>query len=189
MKLKIHSKGNGNNYSKEEIVHTDIEIADPKLYQLEIVYGVLGHMQVLSTFFLSSAYNGYECKVSKFQSHWPFRVHQQFLKVIASKRNIVILTDVLAWGGFGIVAGLMKCCYRVVATTIERKIIQIRGFATKCALWQLLYFCLLQRWSFNVKKLGDITEMTFSGRYVIMLMSIFSIFNGLIYYEFFFSSI
>lgn len=36
-----------------------------------------------------------------------------------------------------------------------------------------------------MQKLGDIMEMTFGGRYVILMMSLFSIFTGLIYNEFF----
>ncbi|KAH9693197.1 V-type proton ATPase subunit a3 [Citrus sinensis] len=35
------------------------------------------------------------------------------------------------------------------------------------------------------QKLGDIVEMTFGGRYVIMMMALFSIYTGLIYNEFF----
>ncbi|XP_039141764.1 V-type proton ATPase subunit a2-like [Dioscorea cayenensis subsp. rotundata] len=35
------------------------------------------------------------------------------------------------------------------------------------------------------QKLGDIMEMTFGGRYVILMMSVFSIYTGLIYNEFF----
>lgn len=38
---------------------------------------------------------------------------------------------------------------------------------------------------FLTQKLGDIMEMMFGGRYVIMMMSIFSIYTGLIYNEFF----
>lgn len=38
---------------------------------------------------------------------------------------------------------------------------------------------------FSSQKLGDIVEMTFGGRYVIMMMTLFSIYTGLIYNEFF----
>lgn len=53
----------------------------------------------------------------------------------ASGAEIVIPTDVLAWGGFGIVAGLMMWGYRVIST-IGRKITELtptRGFAAEFA--------------------------------------------------------
>lgn len=40
-------------------------------------------------------------------------------------------------------------------------------------------------WLKTKQKLGDIMEMTFGGRYVILMISLFSIFTGLIYNEFF----
>ncbi|KAJ6313434.1 hypothetical protein OIU77_014857 [Salix suchowensis] len=53
----------------------------------------------------------------------------------ASGAEIVIPVDVLAWGGFGIVAGLMMWGYRVIAT-IGKKITELtptRGFAAEFA--------------------------------------------------------
>jgi hypothetical protein len=38
---------------------------------------------------------------------------------------------------------------------------------------------------FLLQKLGDIMEMMFGGRYVIIMMALFSIYTGLIYNEFF----
>lgn len=49
---------------------------------------------------------------------------------------------------------------------------------TPLAIGFILLVCELQ-------KLGDITEMIFGGRYVIMMMAVFSIYTGLIYNEFF----
>ncbi|KAL3515125.1 hypothetical protein ACH5RR_022027 [Cinchona calisaya] len=46
-------------------------------------------------------------------------------------------------------------------------------------------FLLIQERKYSSQKLGDIMEMTFGGRYVILLMSLFSIYTGLIYNEFF----
>lgn len=48
-----------------------------------------------------------------------------------------------------------------------------------------MVFDSLKHTHFWQQKLGDITEMTFGGRYVILMMSLFSIYTGLIYNEFF----
>ncbi|KVH88978.1 ATPase, V0 complex, subunit 116kDa [Cynara cardunculus var. scolymus] len=46
-------------------------------------------------------------------------------------------------------------------------------------------FLIFKEKKYSTQKLGDIMEMTFGGRYVILLMSLFSIYTGLIYNEFF----
>ncbi|KAK6938896.1 V-type ATPase, V0 complex, 116kDa subunit family [Dillenia turbinata] len=53
-----------------------------------------------------------------------------------------------------------------------------------CLLLATLYL-IMQEKKFSGQKLGDILEMTFGGRYVILMMSLFSIYTGLIYNEFF----
>ncbi|XWS54961.1 hypothetical protein CRYUN_Cryun10bG0134400 [Craigia yunnanensis] len=53
-----------------------------------------------------------------------------------------------------------------------------------CLLLATLFFIVREK-KFSSQKLGDITEMTFGGRYVILMMSLFSIYTGLIYNEFF----
>ncbi|KAK6939399.1 V-type ATPase, V0 complex, 116kDa subunit family [Dillenia turbinata] len=53
-----------------------------------------------------------------------------------------------------------------------------------CLLLATLYL-IMQEKKFSGQKLGDILEMTFGGRYVILLMSLFSIYTGLVYNEFF----
>ncbi|XP_022144381.1 V-type proton ATPase subunit a2-like [Momordica charantia] len=53
-----------------------------------------------------------------------------------------------------------------------------------CLLLATLYFITREK-KFSSEKLGDIIEMTFGGRYVIMMMALFSIYTGLIYNEFF----
>ncbi|MED6175101.1 V-type proton ATPase subunit a2, variant 2 [Stylosanthes scabra] len=52
-----------------------------------------------------------------------------------------------------------------------------------CLLLGALYFIIREKKLSS--QLDDITEMTFGGRYVIMLMALFSIYTGLIYNEFF----
>ncbi|KAK1427281.1 hypothetical protein QVD17_15964 [Tagetes erecta] len=46
-------------------------------------------------------------------------------------------------------------------------------------------FLILREKKYSSQKLGDIMEMAFGGRYVILMMSIFSIYTGFIYNEFF----
>ncbi|XP_054818527.1 V-type proton ATPase subunit a3-like isoform X2 [Prosopis cineraria] len=53
-----------------------------------------------------------------------------------------------------------------------------------CLLLATLYF-ITRGNKFSSQKLGDIVEMIFGGRYVIMMMALFSIYTGLIYNEFF----
>ncbi|KAG9142507.1 hypothetical protein Leryth_017013 [Lithospermum erythrorhizon] len=53
-----------------------------------------------------------------------------------------------------------------------------------CLFLVTLYFIVREK-KLASQKLDDITEMIFGGRYVIILMSIFSIYTGLIYNEFF----
>ncbi|EEF49468.1 V-type proton ATPase subunit a3 [Ricinus communis] len=53
-----------------------------------------------------------------------------------------------------------------------------------CLLLATLVFIIREK-KLSSQKLGDITEMTFGGRYVILLMALFSIYTGLIYNEFF----
>lgn len=46
-------------------------------------------------------------------------------------------------------------------------------------------FLIIREKKYSSQKLGDIMEMAFGGRYVIIMMSIFSIYTGFIYNEFF----
>lgn len=53
-----------------------------------------------------------------------------------------------------------------------------------CLLLATLYFIAREK-KLSSQKLGDIMDMTFGGRYVIMMMALFSIYTGLVYNEFF----
>uniref|UniRef100_M4D5X1 V-type proton ATPase subunit a n=1 Tax=Brassica campestris TaxID=3711 RepID=M4D5X1_BRACM len=53
-----------------------------------------------------------------------------------------------------------------------------------CLLLATMYLIVREK-KLSSQKLGDIMEMAFGGRYVIMMMSLFSIYTGLIYNEFF----
>ncbi|KAJ7522696.1 hypothetical protein O6H91_18G023200 [Diphasiastrum complanatum] len=53
------------------------------------------------------------------------------------------------------------------------------------ALLMASLYLILREKRLGSKKLGDIMEMAFGGRYIILLMSIFSIYTGFVYNEFF----
>ncbi|KAI4340689.1 hypothetical protein MLD38_025499 [Melastoma candidum] len=114
------------------------DIAGPTGTQLEIVYCVFGYMQVLSACFMSFAHGGNDVS----NAIGPLAAALSILNGGATGAEIVIPTDVLAWGGFGIVAGLMMWGYRVIAT-IGKKITELtptRGFAAEFAAATVVLF-------------------------------------------------
>ncbi|KAK1419984.1 hypothetical protein QVD17_29464 [Tagetes erecta] len=114
------------------------DIAGPTGTQLEIVYGVFGYMQVLSACFMSFAHGGNDVS----NAIGPLAAALSILQGGATGGEIVIPLDVLAWGGFGIVAGLMMWGYRVIAT-IGKKITELtptRGFAAEFAAASVVLF-------------------------------------------------
>ncbi|GLU21681.1 hypothetical protein SLE2022_378080 [Rubroshorea leprosula] len=120
------------------IIKKQLEVAGPKGTQLEIVYGVFGYMQVLSACFMSFAHGGNDVS----NAIGPLASALSILHGGASGTEIVIPTDVLAWGGFGIVAGVMMWGYRVIAT-IGKKITELtptRGFAAEFAAASVVLF-------------------------------------------------
>lgn len=127
---------------EESILNRDVgflsKIKGPKGAQLEIVYGVFGYMQVLSACFMSFAHGGNDVS----NAIGPLAGALSILQGSTAGADIVIPIDVLAWGGFGIVAGLMMWGYRVIAT-IGRKITELtptRGFAAEFAAASVVLF-------------------------------------------------
>lgn len=114
------------------------DIAGPTGAQLQIVYGVFGYLQVLSACFMSFAHGGNDVS----NAIGPLAAALSILQGVASSAEIVIPTEVLAWGGFGIVAGLTMWGYRVIAT-IGKKITELtptRGFAAEFAAASVVLF-------------------------------------------------
>lgn len=115
------------------------DIAGPTGTQLEIVYGIFGYMQVLSACFMSFAHGGNDVS----NAIGPLAAALSILqKGATGGGEIVIPMDVLAWGGFGIVAGLTMWGYRVIAT-IGKKITELtptRGFAAEFAAASVVLF-------------------------------------------------
>ncbi|XP_028754512.1 inorganic phosphate transporter 2-1, chloroplastic [Neltuma alba] len=127
---------------KEDTAHKNMgflsDVAGPKGTQLEIVYGVFGYMQVLSACFMSFAHGGNDVS----NAIGPLAAALAILQGNITGTEIVIPIDVLAWGGFGIVAGLMMWGYRVIAT-IGKKITELtptRGFAAEFAAASVVLF-------------------------------------------------
>ncbi|KAJ9708799.1 hypothetical protein PVL29_000692 [Vitis rotundifolia] len=129
--------------AKEDTIHNKnigflSDIAGPKGTQLEIVYGVFGYMQILSACFMSFAHGGNDVS----NAIGPLAAALSILQGGTSGSEIVIPLDVLAWGGFGIVAGLTMWGYRVIAT-IGKKITELtptRGFAAEFAAASVVLF-------------------------------------------------
>lgn len=129
--------------SKEDTIHHKnvgllAEVAGPTGTQLEIVYKVFGYMQVLSACFMSFAHGGNDVS----NAIGPLAGALSILQGGASGGDIIIPLDVIAWGGFGIVAGLTMWGYRVIAT-IGKKITELtptRGFAAEFAAASVVLF-------------------------------------------------
>ncbi|XP_057861871.2 inorganic phosphate transporter 2-1, chloroplastic [Cryptomeria japonica] len=107
------------------------EIAGPKGDQLTIVYSIFGYLQVLSACFMSFAHGANDVA----NAIGPITAALSILQGTHLSGNIAVPIDVLAWGGFGIVSGLMVWGYKVMAT-IGKKITELtptRGFAAEFA--------------------------------------------------------
>ncbi|CAI5491516.1 unnamed protein product [Closterium sp. Naga37s-1] len=107
--------------------------------QLHIVYGVFGYLQVLSACFMSFAHGANDVA----NAIGPISAA---LAILASSSSSIpssslaaapvsagVATQVLIWGGFGIVAGLIIWGYRVIATIGNRitELTPTRGFAAE----------------------------------------------------------
>ena len=107
------------------------KVEGPTGVNLKIVYTVFGYLQVLSACFMSFAHGANDVA----NAIGPISAALAILKGTTFGTDIAIPVDVLAWGGFGIVAGLLVWGYRVIAT-IGKKITELtptRGFAAEFA--------------------------------------------------------
>ncbi|KAH7428512.1 hypothetical protein KP509_09G004900 [Ceratopteris richardii] len=98
---------------------------------LVIVYTVFGYLQVLSACFMSFAHGANDVA----NAIGPISAALSILQGAGMSGYMTMPVDVLAWGGFGIVAGLLVWGYRVIAT-IGKKITELtptRGFAAEFA--------------------------------------------------------
>ncbi|CAI5527496.1 unnamed protein product [Closterium sp. Naga37s-1] len=107
--------------------------------QLRIVYGVFGYLQVLSACFMSFAHGANDVA----NAIGPISAALAILasssasipssSLAAAPVSAGVATQVLIWGGFGIVAGLIIWGYRVIATIGNRitELTPTRGFAAE----------------------------------------------------------
>nr|PNR39374.1 hypothetical protein PHYPA_019652 [Physcomitrium patens] len=86
----------------------------PNGKQLTIVYSVFGYMQVLSACFMSFAHGANDVVNAIGPTSAALGVLRN--TSLASGGPPSMPVDVLAWGGFGIVAGLLVWGYKVIAT-------------------------------------------------------------------------
>lgn len=103
----------------------------PRGANLTIVYSVFGYLQVLSACFMSFAHGANDVA----NAIGPISAALAILQGVGLSGDVAMPVDVLAWGGFGIVAGLLVWGYRVIAT-IGKKITELtptRGFAAEFA--------------------------------------------------------
>lgn len=113
-------------------------IEGPRGANLTIVYTVFGYLQVLSACFMSFAHGANDVA----NAIGPISAALAILQGVSLSGNVAMPVDVLAWGGFGIVAGLLVWGYRVIAT-IGKKITELtptRGFAAEFAAATVVIF-------------------------------------------------
>ncbi|KAI5077107.1 hypothetical protein GOP47_0006931 [Adiantum capillus-veneris] len=106
-------------------------VEGPRGANLTIVYSVFGYLQVLSACFMSFAHGANDVA----NAIGPISAALAILQGVGLSGDVAMPVDVLAWGGFGIVAGLLVWGYRVIAT-IGKKITELtptRGFAAEFA--------------------------------------------------------
>ncbi|CAM6110720.1 unnamed protein product [Calypogeia fissa] len=120
----------------KEVKQTNLQrmpmsVAGPTGTQLKIVYSIFGYLQVLSACFMSFAHGANDVA----NAIGPISAALAILHGSALSADVGMPIDVLVWGGFGIVAGLLVWGYRVIAT-IGQKITELtptRGFAAEFA--------------------------------------------------------
>ncbi|KAL3688195.1 hypothetical protein R1sor_014504 [Riccia sorocarpa] len=116
---------------KPRLSRSPMKVGGPTGTQLKVVYSIFGYLQVLSACFMSFAHGANDVA----NAIGPISAALTILHGTGLRGDVSLPTEVLAWGGFGIVAGLMVWGYRVIAT-IGKKITELtptRGFAAEFA--------------------------------------------------------